>query len=126
MHPPSFSSLGMSKIEGDSRGLFGHPCLAPFPVGIGSDNWPFTPSPFLLHACRWVFLFFEVIQAFSTSNFDRLYQKLYKNEQTSVQVLFWNFNIYDLLGSTKPDGVQPSDVSIDVGEWYKCVVVLID
>jgi len=31
-----------------------------------------------------------------------------------------------LLGSTKPDGVQPSDVSIDVGEWYKCVVVLID
>ena len=47
VHPPSFSSLGMSEIESDSRGLNGHPCLTPFPVGIGSDNWPFTPSPFL-------------------------------------------------------------------------------
>jgi len=61
-------------------------CLTPFLVGIRSDNWPFAPFTFP-GACLWSLMCFssfhwvQAFQAFSTMNFDRLYRKLYKNQQ---------------------------------------------
>ena len=62
-----------------------------FLVGTG-----LTPSPFLLHACRWVFLivslrFSKLSQQAILTDSIKSFTKINK---TSVQALFWNFDIY--------------------------------
>ena len=65
-----------------------------FLLGSGLTSGHLLLSTFLLHACRWSLMCFlsfhrvQALQAFSTSNFDRLYQSFMKINKTSVQMLF--------------------------------------